>query len=87
MVTLAVCRPGGQAGRSPRPPRHLAILPATTGRGVSSETLHLRLAEPLAHSGLGQPDVTVHVTGDLARNPGSDKLPRFVPLAQLAPNG
>ena len=55
--------------------------------GVSSETLRRRLAEALAHSGLGQPDVAVRVTGDLARNPGSDKLRRFVPLAPLAPNG
>ena len=51
--------------------------------GVSSEALRQRLAEALAHSGLGRPDVTVRVTGDLARNPGSDKFRRFVPLAQM----
>jgi hypothetical protein len=55
--------------------------------GVSSETLRRRLAEALAHSELGQPDVAVRVTGDLARNPGSDKLRHFVPLPQMAPNG
>ncbi len=52
--------------------------------GVSSEALRRRLAEALAHSGLVQPDVTVRVTGDLARNPDSGKLRRFVPLAQMA---
>jgi hypothetical protein len=52
--------------------------------GVSSEALRWRLAEALAQSGLGQPDVTVRVTGDLARNPGSDKLRRFVPLPEMA---
>ena len=52
--------------------------------GVSSEALRRRLAEALAHSGLVQPDVTVRVTGDLARNPDTGKLRRFVPLAQMA---
>jgi hypothetical protein len=45
-----------------------------------------RLALALAHGGLSQPDVTVRLTGDLARNPDTGKLRRFVPLAQMAPN-
>jgi phenylacetate-CoA ligase len=55
--------------------------------GAGSETLRLRLAEALAHSGLRQPDVTVRVTGDLARNPDTGKLRRFIPLAQMARSG
>jgi phenylacetate-CoA ligase len=51
--------------------------------GVSGEALRRRLAEALARSGLSQPDVTVRLTGDLVRSPGSDKLRRFVPLAQM----
>ena len=50
---------------------------------VSSEAVRRRLAEALAHRGLSQPDVTIRLTGDLVRNPGSDKLRRFVPLAQM----
>jgi phenylacetate-coenzyme A ligase PaaK-like adenylate-forming protein len=52
--------------------------------GASTEALRRRLAEALAHSGLSRPDVTVRVTGDLARNAGSGKLRRFVPLSRVA---
>jgi phenylacetate-coenzyme A ligase PaaK-like adenylate-forming protein len=48
------------------------------------EALRRRLAEALARGGLSQPDVTVRVVGDLARNAGSGKLRRFIPLAQTA---
>jgi phenylacetate-CoA ligase len=52
--------------------------------GASTEALRRQLAEALAHSGLSRPDVTVRVTGDLARNAGSGKLRRFVPLSRVA---
>lgn len=52
--------------------------------GASTEALRRQLAEALAHSGLSRPDVTVRVTGDLARNFGSGKLRRFVPLSRVA---
>jgi phenylacetate-coenzyme A ligase PaaK-like adenylate-forming protein len=52
--------------------------------GASTEALRRQLAAALAHSGLSQPDVTVRVTGDLARNVGSGKLQRFVPLSRVA---
>ena len=52
--------------------------------GASPEALRRRLADALARSGLGQPDVTVRIAGDLARNADSGKLRRFVPLAQTA---
>jgi phenylacetate-coenzyme A ligase PaaK-like adenylate-forming protein len=55
--------------------------------GASTEALRRRLAEALARSGLSQPDVTVRLAGDLAVNPGSGKLRRFIPLAQMVPNG
>jgi phenylacetate-coenzyme A ligase PaaK-like adenylate-forming protein len=48
------------------------------------EDLRQRLAEALARGGLSQPDVTVRVVGDLARNADSGKLRRFIPLAQTA---
>jgi phenylacetate-coenzyme A ligase PaaK-like adenylate-forming protein len=52
--------------------------------GASTEALRRQLAGALAHSGLSRPDVTVRVTGDLARNAGSGKLRRFVPLSRVA---
>jgi len=48
------------------------------------EAFRRRLAEALARGGLSQPDVTVRVVGDLARNQDSGKLRRFIPLAQTA---
>jgi phenylacetate-CoA ligase len=48
------------------------------------EALRHRLAGALARGGLSQPDVTVRVVRDLARNAGSGKLRRFIPLAQTA---
>jgi phenylacetate-CoA ligase len=48
------------------------------------EALRRRLAKALARGGLSQPDVTVRVVGDLARNADSGKLRRFIPLAQTA---
>jgi phenylacetate-CoA ligase len=52
--------------------------------GASTEALRRRLAEALAHGGLSQPDVTVRIAGDLARNADSGKLRRFIPLARVA---
>jgi phenylacetate-coenzyme A ligase PaaK-like adenylate-forming protein len=52
--------------------------------GTSTDALRRRLAEALAHGGLSQPDVTVRIAGDLARNADSGKLRRFIPLAQVA---
>ena len=52
--------------------------------GASTDALRRRLAEALAHGGLGQPDVTVRIAGDLARNADSGKLRRFIPLARVA---
>jgi phenylacetate-CoA ligase len=51
---------------------------------ASPEALRSRLAAALAHGGLSQPDVTVHITGELARNQDSGKLRRFIPLAPVA---
>jgi phenylacetate-CoA ligase len=52
--------------------------------GASTDALRRRLAEALAHGGLSQPDVTVRIAGDLARNADSGKLRRFIPLARVA---
>ena len=52
--------------------------------GASTEALRRRLAEALAHGGLSQPDVTVRLAGDLARNADSGKLRRFIPLSRVA---
>src|SRR5215470_5828081 len=52
--------------------------------GASTEALRRQLAEALAHGGLGQPDVTVRIAGDLAPNADSGKLRRFIPLARVA---
>jgi phenylacetate-coenzyme A ligase PaaK-like adenylate-forming protein len=52
--------------------------------GASTEALRRRLAEALAHGGLGQPDVTVRIAGDLPRCAGSGKLRRFIPLSRVA---
>jgi phenylacetate-CoA ligase len=52
--------------------------------GTSTDALRRRLAEALAHGGLSQPDVTVRIAGDLARNADSGKLRRFIPLARVA---
>jgi len=51
---------------------------------ASPEVLRRRLAGALARGGLGQPDVAVRIAADLARNAGSGKIRRFVPLAQTA---
>jgi phenylacetate-CoA ligase len=51
---------------------------------ASAEALRHRLAEALVRGGLSRPDVTVRITGELARNRDSGKLRRFVPLAPLA---
>jgi phenylacetate-coenzyme A ligase PaaK-like adenylate-forming protein len=51
---------------------------------ASPEALRRRLAEALAHGGLGQPDVTVRIAGDLPRCAGSGKLRRFIPLPLVA---
>ena len=55
-----------------------------TAGSAGPEALRHRLADALARGGLGQPDVTVHVVGDLARNEDSGKLRRFIPLARTA---
>jgi phenylacetate-coenzyme A ligase PaaK-like adenylate-forming protein len=55
--------------------------------GASAEALRWRLAEALADSGLSQPDVTVRIARDLARNRDSGKLRRFIPLTPIAQNG
>jgi len=52
--------------------------------GASTDALRCRLAEALAHGGLSQPDVTVRIAGDLARNADSGKLRRFIPLSRVA---
>jgi len=52
--------------------------------GASTEALRRQLAEALAHGGLSQPDVTVRIAGDLARNADSGKLRRFIPLSPVA---
>jgi phenylacetate-CoA ligase len=52
--------------------------------GASTEALRRRLAEALAQGGLGQPDVTVRLAGDLPRCAGSGKLRRFIPLSRAA---
>src|SRR5215831_3897394 len=52
--------------------------------GASTEALRRRLAEALARGGLGRPDVTVRLAGDLPRCAGSGKLRRFIPLSRAA---
>jgi phenylacetate-CoA ligase len=52
--------------------------------GASTEALRRQLTAALAHSGLSRPDVTVRITSDLARNAGSGKLRRFVPMSRVA---
>ena len=52
--------------------------------GASTEALRRRLADALAHGGLGQLDVTVRIAGDLPRCAGSGKLRRFIPLSRPA---
>jgi phenylacetate-coenzyme A ligase PaaK-like adenylate-forming protein len=52
--------------------------------GASTEALRRQLADALAHGGLGQPDVTVRIAGDLPRCAGSGKLRRFIPLSRAA---
>jgi phenylacetate-coenzyme A ligase PaaK-like adenylate-forming protein len=52
--------------------------------GASTEALRRRLADALAHGGLGQLDVTVRIAGDLPRCAGSGKLRRFIPLSRSA---
>ncbi len=37
-----------------------------------------------ASAGLSHPDVTVRIAGDLARNPHSGKVQRFVPLGRVS---
>jgi hypothetical protein len=83
--------PGQQPGGHPSKPIRAIIRDLGRQRGVAmipirspGDGSRRRLAKALAQSGLGQPDVTVRVTGDLPRNPGSDKLRRFVPLPEMA---
>jgi phenylacetate-CoA ligase len=52
--------------------------------GASTEALRHRLADALAYGGIGQPDVTVRIAGDLPRCAGSGKLRRFIPLSRAA---
>jgi phenylacetate-coenzyme A ligase PaaK-like adenylate-forming protein len=51
---------------------------------ASLAALRHRLAEALAHGGLGQLDVTVRIAGDLPRCAGSEKIRRFIPLYRVA---
>lgn len=48
------------------------------------EALRSQLAAALAGAGLSDPSVTVRIAGDLARNPHSGKVQRFVPLATVS---